>query len=158
MTEKIYITALCVIAIALAILATLYVVRFVLSCRKSARMEGKMIADSKRLIWRIVNTGTRDITIVEIGIKCADRYASYRPLYAANEDINNIPHRLGRGDIASYRKEMERFAFRQSETDALKVSNPYIYFYAKDAEGTEYCYKSEYKFAQYLTVLIGGGK
>ena len=73
MTEKIYITALCVIAIALAILATLYVVRFVLSCRKSARMEGKMIADSKRLIWRIVNTGTRDITIVEIGIKCAER-------------------------------------------------------------------------------------
>lgn len=156
--EKICIAALCVTAAASVVLAVMAVIRHIHANYKKATLEGRMIADSKRLIWRIVNTGVRDVTIVEIGIKCADRYASYRPLYAATEDINNIPQRITRGDIASYRKEMDRFMFRQSEVDELKISNPYIYFYAKDAEGTIYSEKSEYKFVQYLTILLGGNK
>lgn len=158
MIRIVCVITLCVMAASLAVSAVTAVLRYVHSDKKRARLEGKMVTDSKRIIWRIVNTGVRDITIVEIGIKCADRYASYRPLYAATEDINNIPHLLTRGDIASYRKEMERFMFRQSEADQLKISNPYIYYYAKDAEGTMYCAKSEYKFVQYLTMLIGGNK
>lgn len=158
MIEKLSVAALCVTAAAVVVLAVMAVLRYVHSNKKNASLEGKMIADSKRLIWRIVNTGVRDITIVEIGLKCDDSYASYRPLYAATEDINNIPQCITRGDIASYRKEMDRFLFRQSEVDRLKISNPYIYFYAKDAEGKVYSERSEYKFVQYLTILLGGDK
>ena len=157
MFETILIYAfLIIVPLSLAVIAVTAVVSHVHANKKDAKLEGKMVPDSKRLIWRIVNCGVRDITIVEIGLKCAGKYASYRPLYAATEDINNIPQLIVRGDIASYRKEMERFMFRQSETDELKVSNPYIYFYAKDAEGREYVQRSDYKFVQYLTVLIGG--
>ena len=158
MIEYVTVGALCVIAVSLVSSVVVQAVRFRHENKKSARVEGKVIADSARLIWRIVNTGVRNISIVEIGIRCADKYASYRPLYAATEDINNIPHLLCRGEVASYRKEMERFMFRQSEADELKMSNPYIYFYAKDAEGTVYLEKSDYKFVQYLTILLGGGK
>lgn len=156
MLEILVYAFLIVVPLSLAVIAVMTVVTHVHSSKKCAKLEGKMVADSKRLIWRIVNNGVRDVTIVEIGLKCADKYASYRPLFAATEDINNIPHLIVRGDIASYRKEMERFMFRQSETDELKMSNPYIYFYAKDAEGTEYTQRSDYKFVQYLTMLIGG--
>ena len=109
-------------------------------------------------MWRIVNTGGRNISVVEIGVKCGDKTAYYRPLYANSDDINNIPALLYPGEVASYRKEMERFTFKQSDIDELKVSNPDVYFYAKDAEGKVYGVKSEYKFAQYLTLLIGGNK
>ena len=126
-----------VTAVPLSLLASaaMQIVKFVYSNKKRARIEGKMIPDSKRLIWRIVNTGVRNLSVVEIGLHCADKYVSYRPLYAATDDINNIPHLLVRGEVASYRKEMERFMFKQSEADALKISNPYVYFYCKDAEG-----------------------
>lgn len=157
--QIVLIVVLCVIAVALLVLAGLAVVRFVCENRKCARVEGKWITDSRRIVWRIVNTGVRDITIVEIGIRCADKQASHRPLYSATDDgINCLPQVLHRGEIASYRKEMERFMFRQSEADALKVSNPAVYFYAKDAEGKIYTQKSDYNFVQYLTMQIGGTK
>ena len=148
-----------VTAVPLSLLASaaMQIVKFVYSNKKRARIEGKMIPDSKRLIWRIVNTGVRNLSVVEIGLHCADKYVSYRPLYAATDDINNIPHLLVRGEVASYRKEMERFMFKQSEADALKISNPYVYFYCKDAEGKIYSQRSEYKFVQYFTMLNGGG-
>ena len=154
MLKYIALGALCVCAVALLLTAVMLVVRYRHDNKKAARVEGKVIADSGRLIWRIVNTGVRDLTVVEIGIRCGDTYASYRPLFAATEDINNIPHLLVRGDIASYRKEADRFAFRQSEINELKVSNPYIWFYVKDAEGTVYERRSEYKFVQYYTALF----
>lgn len=162
MSEKVFklLTAggLCVIAVALVVLSVVQVLRFLHANKKAARLECKIIPDSKRLIWRIVNTGVRDIVVVEIGIRCAGFTASYRPLYAATEDINNIPHLIPSGDIASYRKEADRFMFRQSETDQLKVSNPYVYFYVKDAEGKTYAERSEYKFVQYLSMQLGSGK
>lgn len=148
---------LCVIAVATLLIAAVLTVHLVLSRRKSAKIEGKVSAESKRLVWRVVNTGARSITIVEIGMRCADKNAAYRPLFAS-DDVSNLPVTLSSGEIASYRKEMERFAFKQSETDALKVTNPAVYFYAKDAEGKIYTTKSEYNFVQYLTILIGGGK
>lgn len=143
--------------LSLLVLAVMAVARYVHAEKKCAKLECKMVPDSQRIIWRIVNTGVRDITVVEIGLRCAGKYVSYRPLFAATEDINNIPRLITRGDVASYRKEMERFMFRQSETEELKVSNPYVYFYVKDAEGTEYALRSEYKFVQYFTMLNGGG-
>lgn len=149
---------ICVIAVALVVLGLVQILRFCHANKKAASLECKIIPDSKRLIWRIVNTGVRDIVIVEIGIRCAGFSASYRPLYAATEDINNIPHCIQSGDIASYRKEADRFMFRQSESDQLKVSNPYVYFYAKDAEGKTYIQRSEYKFVQYLSMQLGSGK
>ncbi len=155
--ESVKIVSLCVIAFATLCLAVVALLRFWHDNRKAARLEGKMSVDSRRIIWRIVNTGSRDLTVVEIGIRCADKYASYRPLYSS-EDVNALPQILSRGDIASYRKEMERFSFRPTEIDELKVSNPTVYFYAKDAEGRVYLQKSEYKFAQYLTMSMGGGK
>ncbi|MDE7395019.1 MAG: hypothetical protein K2M95_02720 [Clostridiales bacterium] len=162
MSDKLFKTisviALCVIGAALFVLAVMQIVRYCHANKKSAKLECKIIPDSKRLIWRIVNTGVRDIVIVEIGIRCADLVASYRPLFAATEDINNIPHLIQSGDIASYRKEADRFMFRQSEADQLKVSNPYVYFYVKDAEGKTYVERSDYKFVQYLTMQLGGGR
>lgn len=144
-------------AAALVALAVTEIVRFIHSNSKNVLLEGKMVPDSKRIIWRITNTGVRNLTVVEIGLKCADKYASYRPLYSATDDVNTLPYLLVRGDIASYRKEMERFMFRQSEADQLKISNPYVYFYCKDAEGKVYSQRSDYKFVQYFTMISGGG-
>ena len=156
--QYILVAAAAVIAVALIVISATSVIRYIHETRRSAKLEAKVIADSKKLVWRIVNTGGRNISIVEIGVKCGDKSVYYRPLYSANEDINNIPALLYPGEIASYRKEMERFAFKQAEIDELKVSNPDVYFYVKDAEGKMYSVKSEYKFAQYLTLLIGGSK
>ncbi len=158
MAEKLTVAALIVIAVSAAALAVVAVMRYCGENVRRAKVEGKIMPDTKRLIWRIVNTGIRNISIVEVGVRCGDKYASYRPLYSATEDINNIPHILGRGEVASYRKEAERFMFRPADEEELKKTNPYIYFYAKDSEGAEYSEKSEYKFVQYLTMLIGGGK
>ena len=156
--QYILVAAAVIIAVALVVISAVGALRYFKENRRSAKIEAKVIADSRKLVWRIVNTGGRNISIVEIGVKCGNKAAYYRPLYANSDDINNIPALLYPGEVASYRKEMERFMFKQSEIDELKVSNPDVYFYAKDAEGKNYSVKSEYKFAQYLTLLIGGNK
>lgn len=151
--DVIIIALMCVIAVCLAAIAVCLAARNRHDNIKKAAVEGKFIPDSKRIIWRVTNVGVRSITIVEIGLRCADKFASYRPLFAQTEDINNIPMRIDRGEIASYRKELDRFTFRQSEADELKITNPTVSFYVKDAEGTVYQQPSEFKFGQYLSML-----
>lgn len=142
---------LCAILFVLTVMAVTAISVVLFKNCKRAKIEGKFFFESKRITWRVVNTGGRDIVIVEIGIMCHDKVTGYRPLFSQTEDINNIPHRIARGEIASYRKEMERFTFKQSEIEELKISNPYVSFYAKDAEGKVYKEVSDIKFAQFLT-------
>ncbi|MDR2201616.1 MAG: hypothetical protein LBP26_02465 [Clostridiales bacterium] len=150
MYDTILLTALCVAALALAGLFILAARTLYLCNQKSAAVEGKFLFDSKKLVWRVTNTSRREITIVEIGLRAGPYAVYYRPLQSAEDGLNVIPNTLRRGQIASYRKEIDRFLFRQSEIEMLQVENPYVAFYVKDAEGRAYGVKTDVKFTRYL--------
>lgn len=154
MQEYIKISILALIAVVLIVL-TIIIARMAVSQNKlKAKLEGKFYFESQRIVWRIINTGNRNFAITEIGLKCGDCFSSYRPLLLKAEEMSGIPQLLLSGDIASYRKEFERFSFRQSEIDRLKILDPILEFYFKDAEGKIYTAKSEVCLVQYLTTFL----
>lgn len=153
MKDFLSVLPLYIIAAALIALIVTLIALHRASQKKSASLEGKFYFDSGRIVWRVVNTGRRNLTVVEIGLMCGGKVSSYRPLYSQTEDINLIPCTLSRGEVASYRKEIERFAFRQSEIESLKIINPYIRFFCKDAEGQVYSVASDVRFNRYITEL-----
>lgn len=141
--------ALFSVAGALVLLCATRIALFAWENRRCASVEGKFYFDTRRIVWRVVNTGRAPVNVVEIGLLAGSAVTAYRPLFSMTEEINIIPNYLIRADVGNYRKEMDRFGFKPADVAENRDANPFVYFYVKDAFGRRYKTKSDVRLLQY---------